>query len=67
MMEAIAYQALVEGTCEAVCEGGAPQPCLYGELHCISSRVRWTLMWRTNFVSQGRLKLILTSHLIAVS
>ena len=31
MMEAVAYQALVEGTCEAVCNEGAPQPCPYGE------------------------------------
>lgn len=34
-MEAVAYQALVEGTCEPLCTEGAPQPCPYGE-HCIS-------------------------------
>ena len=31
VMEAIAYQALVEGTCEAVCSEGVPHPCPYGK------------------------------------
>lgn len=30
-MEAVAYQALVEGTCKPICREGTPEPCSYGE------------------------------------
>ena len=30
-MEAIAYQALVEGTCRPVCDSGPPEPCPFGQ------------------------------------
>lgn len=37
VMEAIAYQALVEGTCRPVCDSGPPEPCLSGQHRPLTS------------------------------
>ncbi len=40
-MEAITYQALVEGTCKPVCASGPPEPCPSGESFLMRSSSCW--------------------------
>ena len=41
VMEAIAYQALVEGSCKPVCAAGPPEPCPYGEPFLLVTSLCW--------------------------